>query len=185
MFLMHAMYGFGATISPLITTQFVTHVPRFYLYFTVSLGLALVTVGLLLGVSRGQTDVQILGEREPDVFEVKDKDVNKDKDKGKKGKSKAKGKALGEEAAGTYTQEVETKGEVGEEEKGIRMGEESRAEGVEQERKVKNGNSGGKMKRILKTPAVHYMAIYIGFYVSPPPSSPFLMVIIVVVLPLR
>ncbi|ORY26856.1 major facilitator superfamily domain-containing protein [Naematelia encephala] len=96
MFLMHAVYGLGATVSPLVSTEFVKRVPRIYLYFTVSLGLAIITLVVLALVFRGRTEDQVVGVR-PDV----------------------------EKSA-----------------------------------------SGGKMKRILTTPVVHYMAIYICIYVG-------------------
>ncbi|KAK6903976.1 hypothetical protein I203_107487 [Kwoniella mangroviensis CBS 8507] len=73
MFLMHAMYGFGATVSPFVSTAFVQHIPNHvYYYFAVSLGLALVTVLALVVVFRGRTDNQVVGKRQ---LEVK---VNKD-----------------------------------------------------------------------------------------------------------
>ncbi|WVQ76819.1 hypothetical protein IAR50_006493 [Cryptococcus sp. DSM 104548] len=64
MFLMHAWYGFGATISPFISTAFVQHIPdRVYLYFTVSVALAAVTAAMLLGVFQLRTEDQIVGNR--------------------------------------------------------------------------------------------------------------------------
>ncbi|WVQ97850.1 hypothetical protein IAU59_004965 [Kwoniella sp. CBS 9459] len=67
MFLMHAMYGFGATISPFVSTAFVQHEPRrVYLYFAASLGLALLTVASLVIVFRGRTEDQVVGRRAPD-----------------------------------------------------------------------------------------------------------------------
>ncbi|XAO21781.1 hypothetical protein I312_100537 [Cryptococcus bacillisporus CA1280] len=65
MFLMHAWYGFGATVSPFVSTAFVQHVPqRVYIYFAVSLGLAIVTAIALVAVFRLRTDDQIVGKRE-------------------------------------------------------------------------------------------------------------------------
>lgn len=64
MFLMHAMYGVGATASPLVSTQFVKRVQdRVYLYYAVSLGLALVTTIALLAVFRLRTEDQVVGKR--------------------------------------------------------------------------------------------------------------------------
>lgn len=64
MFLMHAMYGLGATASPLVTTQFVKHVENtVYYYYAVSLGLAAVTCVLLLVVFQLRTDDQVVGRR--------------------------------------------------------------------------------------------------------------------------
>ncbi|KIR42653.1 hypothetical protein I307_01001 [Cryptococcus deuterogattii 99/473] len=65
MFLMHAWYGFGATISPFVSTAFVQHIPqRVYLYFAVSLGLAIITAIALVAVFHLRTDDQIVGKRE-------------------------------------------------------------------------------------------------------------------------
>ncbi|ODN75425.1 hypothetical protein L202_06576 [Cryptococcus amylolentus CBS 6039] len=73
MFLMHAFYGFGATISPFVATAFVQHIPdRVYLYFTVSLGLAVFTAALVLGVFRLRTEDQIVGSRQEEVEEKKE-----------------------------------------------------------------------------------------------------------------
>ncbi|CAK9783119.1 MFS general substrate transporter [Cutaneotrichosporon oleaginosum] len=64
MFLMHAMYGVGATASPLVSTQFVKRVQdRVYLYYAVSLGLALATTAALLLVFRLRTEDQVVGKR--------------------------------------------------------------------------------------------------------------------------
>nr|XP_018265730.1 uncharacterized protein I303_02102 [Kwoniella dejecticola CBS 10117]OBR87888.1 hypothetical protein I303_02102 [Kwoniella dejecticola CBS 10117] len=113
MFLMHAMYGFGATVSPFVSTAFVQHVPsRVYLYFAASLGLALVTVLALVVAFRGRTETQIVGKRQLEIR------YNKD------GTSK----------------EVDPTHE--------------------------GGGSGGKMKQILRTPVVHYMAFYMLIYVG-------------------
>ncbi|WVF70033.1 hypothetical protein IAT40_004820 [Kwoniella sp. CBS 6097] len=67
MFLMHAMYGFGATVSPFVATAFVQHEQkRVYLYFAASLGLALLTVASLVIVFRGRTEDQVVGRRAPE-----------------------------------------------------------------------------------------------------------------------
>ncbi|WVW78707.1 hypothetical protein I302_100667 [Kwoniella bestiolae CBS 10118] len=114
MFLMHAMYGFGATVSPFVSTAFVQHVPNHvYYYFAVSLGLALATVFFLVVVFKGRTDSQIVGKRQMEIR------VNND---------------------GTTTESDPAHKE--------------------------NEGSGGKMKQILKTPVVHYMAFYMAIYVG-------------------
>ncbi|ODN96385.1 hypothetical protein L198_04099 [Cryptococcus wingfieldii CBS 7118] len=119
MFLMHALYGFGATISPFVATAFVQHIPdRVYLYFTVSLGLAVLTAALVLGVFRLRTEDQIVGSRQEEVEEKKE------------------------------VSPTETVQEDGPPVKKI------------------NQDSGSKMKRILKTPVVHYMAFYMVIYVG-------------------
>ncbi|WVR04454.1 hypothetical protein IAU60_001457 [Kwoniella sp. DSM 27419] len=64
MFLMHAMYGFGATISPFVATAFVKHEQRrVYLYFAASLGLAALTCLSMVVVFRGRTEDQVVGRR--------------------------------------------------------------------------------------------------------------------------
>jgi fucose permease len=106
MFLLHAFYGLGATISPLVSTEFVKKEPnRVYLYFAVSLGLAAFIIALLLVVFRLRTEDQIVGKREVVQSETT-----------------------------TETSEME--------------------------------GSGDKMKRILRTPAVHAMAFYLMIYVG-------------------
>lgn len=70
MFLMHAVYGLGATCAPLVSTQFVKKLrTRVWLYYAVSLGLAAFTVVMLLIVFRLRTDDQVVGRRLPDEFE--------------------------------------------------------------------------------------------------------------------
>ena len=130
MFLLHAFYGLGATVSPLVSTEFVMRLPnRVYLYFCVSCGLAVSTVVALSVIFRGRTDDQIVGRRQPDSFSSN---------------------RVGQETSIPITG--------------------SEREGEKVERAVHSGGSGGKMKRIMKTPAVHYMAFYILIYVSPRPA---------------
>ncbi|WRT64998.1 uncharacterized protein IL334_001939 [Kwoniella shivajii] len=113
MFLMHAMYGFGATISPFVSTAFVQRVPsKVYLYFAVSLGLALLTVLALVIVFKGRTENQVVGKRQLEIRV--DKSGN--------------------------SREVDPTHE--------------------------GGGSGGKMKRILSTPVVHFMAFFLLIYVG-------------------
>ncbi|BEI81085.1 hypothetical protein CcaverHIS002_0202450 [Cutaneotrichosporon cavernicola] len=67
MFLMHAVYGLGATASPLVSTQFVKRIQsRVYLYYSVSLGLALFTTIALILVFRFRTEDQVVGKRLPE-----------------------------------------------------------------------------------------------------------------------
>ena len=122
---MHAVYGLGATVSPLVSTEFVKRVRnRVYLYFCVSLGLSLFTATALVLVFRGRTDDQVVGPRQPDS--VASTRVEQPRD------------------ASNTTRNLE---------------------GISEEA-VHKGGSGGKMRAILRTPAVHYMAFYILIYVS-------------------
>jgi fucose permease len=106
--LAHAVYGLGATVAPLVSTQFVIRVSRFYLYYTTSIGIAAGTCILLLLVFRGRTEDEVCGVRPREA---------------------------------DYEQRV--------------------AQGKEGER-----GSAGKMGRLLKIPAVHYMAFYLLIYVG-------------------
>ncbi|WVQ81603.1 hypothetical protein IAT38_003727 [Cryptococcus sp. DSM 104549] len=112
MFLMHAFYGFGATVSPLVSTAFVQNIPdTVYYYFAVSLGLALIIAVALLCTFRLRTEDQIVGKR-------------------------------------------------GQEE---REGEEGEAEA---EMTQEKSDSGDKVKRMMRTPVVHFMAFYMVIYVG-------------------
>jgi hypothetical protein len=124
MFLMHAVYGFGATVSPLIATEFAKKVAsRIYLYFTASLGLALCCAAALILVFRGRTEDQVVGKREEEFENVPET-----------------------ERVGAFVEEKERD--------------------LPEQRVKKPQGSGGKMKSIMATPAVHYMAFYIAIYVG-------------------
>jgi len=139
MFLMHAVYGLGATISPLVSTEFVKAVPaKFYTYFAVSVGLALATFLCLVGVFRGRTEDQVVGVRIADPVEEG-------------------GVELGNQVVEVKPDDVGVVGVLD-----IR---ESKVGGRDIEATITNGGSGGKMKRIMRTPAVHFMAFYILVYV--------------------
>ncbi|WWC85360.1 uncharacterized protein L201_000223 [Kwoniella dendrophila CBS 6074] len=115
MFLMHAVCGFGATISPFVSTAFVQHVPsRVYLYFAVSEGLALATVLALVVVFRLRTDEQIVGRRQTET----------------------------------------------------RIDKEGTSRQVDPNHEGGASASGGKLKQILTTPVVHYMALFLLLYVG-------------------
>ena len=131
MFLMHAFYGLGATISPLISTEFVKKVPRrVYLYFCVSLGLALVIFGTVVIVFRGRTEDQVVGRRLADV-------------------------PMRVEGEKELIEVPEREGHIAE---GGQSGEQEGVEGH-------GSGSGGKVKAIMTTPSVHYMAFYLVIYV--------------------
>jgi hypothetical protein len=142
MFLMHAVYGLGATVAPLVATEFVKKVPhRVYLYFSASLGLALVTALALISVFRGRTEDQVVGRRVREVEGIQDGTLE--------GGGDEKARSGAEVAVGGVAV-------PGMEEKGDEV------ERVVQQPK----KSGGKMKAIMSIPAVHYMAFYITIYVS-------------------
>jgi fucose permease len=52
--LVHASYGIGALVSPLVATQFST-MPRWSFHFLTSLGLAIVNTCVLISVFRGRS----------------------------------------------------------------------------------------------------------------------------------
>jgi hypothetical protein len=147
MFLMHAFYGLGATISPLVSTEFVKRVQsRVYLYFCVSLGMAIMTASLLILVFRGRTDDQVVGTREPDTkspgTELKSREATQANSLDTPSSTMA--------PAASHT----TPGSV---------------DKVDVEAAVStpsHGGSGGKMKSIIAMPSVHYMAFYIMIYVG-------------------
>jgi fucose permease len=59
--IMHAVYGAGATVAPLVATVFVQHVDKFYLLYAVSLGLSFVNLGVLVWVFKLKNTEQLLG----------------------------------------------------------------------------------------------------------------------------
>ncbi|WVQ84076.1 hypothetical protein IAT38_006221 [Cryptococcus sp. DSM 104549] len=138
MFLMHAWYGFGATVSPFVSTAFVQHVPNeVYYYYAVSLGLAVITLAALVLTFKFRTDDQLVGMRVEEEVDEKDG-----------------GGAVesAEAGAGVTVPPGETA--------------EAPVEQAEKKKKKENTDSGGKMKAIMKTPVVHYMAFYILSYVG-------------------
>lgn len=125
---MHAIYGFGATVSPLVSTEFVKQLSgTVYYYFAVSLGLALFTSLALFLVFRLRTEDQVVGRRGID-------------------------ETTSEEVAAPQPEPY-----------GESSGEKRDRESKERR---EAGSSGNKMKRIMKTPAVHFMAFYIMIYVG-------------------
>ena len=65
MFYVQSCFGLGATIAPFISTAFAQHVPdRAYLYYLVSMGVALVTTLVLVLVFEVRTEEQIVGNME-------------------------------------------------------------------------------------------------------------------------
>lgn len=131
MFLMHAVYGAGATVSPLVATPFAEHVEKAYTYFAVSLALGVTTLLILVLAFRGRTEDQVVGKRAPDAVAAADASQSQEV---------KENMALQPTGAGLVGQEA-----------------------VEVQ---KQAGSGDKMKRIIKTPATHYMAFFIMIYVG-------------------
>ena len=156
MFLLHAFYGLGATISPLVSTEFVKKVQnKVYLYFWVSLGLAGLTVAALVLVFRFRTEDQVVGRRK-DPSAVGTEVENQD-EKALQPLS-GSGKAIREEETGDSSAGTLPEGE------GEANHESANSSSVDQIQVAKG--SGSKMRRIMTTPAVHFMAFYICIYVG-------------------
>ena len=149
MFLAHAFYGLGATISPLVSTEFVKKVDdKVYLYFWVSLGIAGLTVAALVLVYRFRTEDQVVGRRKdplavgtetearPEAGGEKDRDLDP---------------SAGLELGSRTQSEIPTA---------------TTTDSTEEQPKKGSRGSGGKLKRIMKTPSVHFMAFYICIYVG-------------------
>lgn len=63
MFMAHAIYGLGATVSPFVSTAFLQQAPEvFYYFFIVSLALGTTTVITLILVFQGRTEDQVVGK---------------------------------------------------------------------------------------------------------------------------
>ena len=146
---MHAVYGLGATISPLISTEFVKRMSgRVYLYFLVSVGLSLVCIFTLVVTLQLRTDDQIVGRRgaaadSADAVELDRVSQEDEKD-------------LRMDSLGNATETTAmTKSSI----------EEDTAEVAElsDDRVVASSD---KFKRLLQLPTVHYMAFYVAIYVS-------------------
>ncbi|KAL7424380.1 hypothetical protein Q5752_000062 [Cryptotrichosporon argae] len=142
MFLVHAVYGLGATVAPLVSTQFVERIPdRVYLYYAVSLGMALATAALVILVFAGRTEDQVVGRRVDDA----------------------------RTPAGSCS-DVPRLVEAQEQgcDQGAQTNEAAALDAVRPAvvAEKPNSTSSGKMGRILRLPAVHFMAVYIMFYVG-------------------
>lgn len=148
---MHAVYGLGATISPLVSTEFVKRMSgRVYLYFLVSVGLTLVCIFTLVVTLQLRTDDQIVGRRgaaadSADAVELDRVSQEDEKD-------------LRMDSLGNATETTAmTKSSI----------EEDTAEVAElrddQDQVVASSD---KFKRLLQLPTVHYMAFYVAIYVS-------------------
>lgn len=146
MFLLHAVYGLGATISPIITTEFVKRVPKVYLFFVVSVGLAIMTATLLIVVFKGRTIEQVVGSNMDDEPAVDPPAVE---DPEKAGEVPDRSMEL------TATTDTVCETPTGE----------SPAPSAEKER-ARPASSGNKMKQILRMPTVHLIAFYLLLYVG-------------------
>lgn len=149
MFMSHAVYGLGATVSPFVATAFVQRVTsRFYLYFTISLALALGTVVVLLLTFKGRSEDQIVGQRVNEGAEVDAPSIPVP-DPGAMALGESEARA-NEEKPKDVTMVPTESGEVAD---------------------LEVRGSSQKLKAILSTPRAYFLAIYIFLYVSGTPTS--------------
>lgn len=155
MFLMHAVYGLGATVSPLVLTQFVKHVQdRVYLYYAVSLGLAIVTAITLILVFQFRTDDQVVGFRDAEV--IREKEERPAIDNGVTHNQDAESGATAIVSPGV--EEVPTPTDP--------SAPDARAAAKAADKAAKAHQSGSKMKRIIRSPAIYLLSAYILIYVG-------------------
>lgn len=150
MFLLHAMYGLGATVAPLVSTQFVKSLDsHVYYYYCVSLGLAFFTMSTLILVFGLRTEDQILGPRAEEPEPTASADPT--------GTATASGTdAVAPNTSTLAAHPAETgatDAEAG------RISEKQPAGGA-------NPTSNNKMKLLLRTPSVYMMCFFMLFYVG-------------------
>ena len=76
-FLDQACFGLGATIAPFLSTPFVQKLPnRAYLFFLVTLGVALITAAVLVLVFEMRTEAQIVGGVSEVKVELSTQDIS-------------------------------------------------------------------------------------------------------------
>jgi MFS family permease len=157
MFVLHAIYGLGATVSPFVSTAFLQQLPNvFYYYFTISLALALATVVALVVTFQWRTEDQVVGK----FRWIGGKQV------GVVGEEKDVPVPMPDAGAGMEGQRrhLERDGEVGE--TGVEQA--SRASvGADVEAEDKAERAGAtKLREIVTSPRAFCLAFYIFAYVS-------------------
>lgn len=158
MFLLHAMYGLGATVAPLVSTQFVKSMDQHvYYYYCVSLGLAFFTMSCLIVVFGLRTEDQILGPRgeEPEPKES----VTIVSESTPTGDTIPMRTALAE----APTQATDAT-DVSAVERDVVVSDVS--EKTPQDKHGANPTSNNKMKLLLRTPSVYMMCFFMLFYVG-------------------
>jgi hypothetical protein len=158
MFLGQACYGLGATIAPFIATAFIQHVNRAYLYFTVTMGLGLITVTIIAMVLRFRTMDQLVGPpiatpegvAVPAVLELSSLGEKETEIQGPTDESTLPQIAKAESHQPTEQAGASNTGDV-----------------FVSSPEIAPMSSGAKMLRIFKTPMVYPMLAYAFLYVSP------------------
>lgn len=151
MFLAHAVYGLGATVSPFVSTAFLQKLPEtFYHYFAISLGLAFATVVMLVLVFQGRSEEGVVGDRV------------------ESGAGTGEGKTVMPDAGGAMEglrehEEAEARATG----RGTRNGD-TPTSTMEPQDKVAavQRSSGSKFKAIIRSPRTFCLAFYIFAYVS-------------------
>lgn len=151
MFLLHAMYGLGATVAPLVSTQFVKSMDQHvYYYYAVSLGLAFFTMSALIVVFGLRTEDQILGPR-PDEVESTDTATP----------------ATDATADPNHTAAPVSTLADGSDRPPSHPGDaEAAVPATEKPASGANPTSNNKMKLLLRTPSVYLMCFYMLLYVG-------------------
>lgn len=150
MFLAHAIYGLGATVSPFVSTAFLQQLPEtFYHYFAISLGLAVATAVMLVLVYQGRSEEGVVGDRveHGDDVPVPMPDAGGAVE-GLREHERAEG---GTADVGTPTSPTD----------GIGSADKAHGQPARVQR-----SSGSKFKAILSSPRTYCLALYIFAYVS-------------------
>lgn len=154
MFLLHAMYGLGATVAPLVSTQFVKSMDQHvYYYYCVSLGLAFFTMSCLIVVFGLRTEDQILGPR---VEEPEPKESVTIVSESIPGDTAIPMRTALAEAPTRATDAMDVS--AVERDVGV--------EKAPQDKHGANPSSNNKMKLLLRTPSVYMMCFFMLFYVG-------------------
>jgi hypothetical protein len=151
MFLAHAIYGLGATVSPFVSTAFLQKLPEtFYHYFAISLGLGLATAVMLVVVFQGRSEEGVVGDRVNHEGAVAMPDAGAAME-GLREHEQAEGAHAGAGGAA-----------------GMTNGPGSPADGAQKEQKqpAEQRSSGSKFKAIIRSPRTFCLAFYIFAYVS-------------------
>ena len=158
MFLLHAMYGLGATVAPLVSTQFVKSMDQHvYYYYCVSLGLAFFTMSALIVVFGLRTEDQILGPRAEE--EEKTTTVAVETDAAVPIETAlAEPPTLGEHPTTTTS----TTATANDEERVVGISEKE----TRKDDRGANPTSNNKMKLLLRTPSVYMMCFFMLLYVG-------------------
>jgi hypothetical protein len=144
-------------MSPFISTAFIQHVDRAYLYFAVTMSLGLITAALVVVLLKFRTMAQLIGTNTAETnTETKDPVV----ELGIVNQDTTDTKPIDEHIAADSTgRDTAEKGDLS-------IGEQAGPE-TPVEAQASPDSSGAKLVRIFKTPMVYPMLAYSFLYVSP------------------